>query len=92
MEVKALCVVAEMQRIRSLVKTGLDVSVVAAVVRAKEGQRENKSEGKTEGRFAKGLPLLMPFQQQEHRDPVLEREPPRCCPAVSCRWFRLVKK
>ena len=81
-----------MQRIRSLVKTGLDVSVVAAVVRAKEGQRENKSEGKTEGRFAKGLPLLMPFQQQEHRDPVLETEPPRCCPAVSCRWFRLVKK
>lgn len=37
-----LCVVVEMQRIRSLVKTGLDVSVVAAVVRAKEGQRENK--------------------------------------------------
>ena len=75
--------VVEMRRIRSLVKTGLDVSVVAAVVRAKEGQRENKSEGKPEGRFAKGLPLLMPFQQQELRDPVLEREPPRCCPAQS---------
>ena len=36
-----------MQRIRSLVKTGVDVSVVVGVVRAKEGQRENKSEGKT---------------------------------------------
>ena len=28
-------------------KTGVDVSVVAGVVRAKEGQRQNKSEGKT---------------------------------------------
>lgn len=42
MEIKTLCVVAEMQRIRSLVKTGVDVSVVAGVVRAKEDQRENK--------------------------------------------------
>ena len=47
MEIKILCVAVEIRRIRSLVKTGVDVSVVAGVVRAKECQRQYKSEGKT---------------------------------------------